>query len=217
MKVTQGVPWAMIPLQQPVKVKSMFACLFTLKMCLLSGCSAFKEKSYCCQSGTGPQCFYTGCSRETSCPGNYRELDRTKSGCSGFAVNAYCCKTTNLPLCFDLSCPAFAESAKSCPPEYRETKRLKGRSAGCDSAFVERITCCLRGVDSGNNRIQNSNINNDSEVKSETKTITLEDGTVQTVTRTQTHSKSTSGLFSNASLAAFLKILLLFPILAAIL
>lgn len=175
----------------------MFACLLTLQMCVsFQGCSGFKERNYCCQSGTGPQCFNTGCSGEASCPGNYRELDRTKTGCSGFKVNAHCCKTTNLPFCFDLSCPAFGESEKSCPPEYTETKRVKGRSAGCDSAFAERITCCLRNNDGGNHRNHNSNTNNDSEVKSETKTITLDDGTVQTVTRTQTRSKSTGGFFS---------------------
>jgi len=106
------------------------------------GCSGLKEKKYCCPSGTGPQCFFTGCNRESSCPGNYRELDRTKNGCSGLTVNAYCCRMTNLPYCFDLTCPAFSESAKSCPPEYREIGRVKGRSAGCDSAFAERLTCC---------------------------------------------------------------------------
>lgn len=205
--------------QQHVKVKIMYDINARIENVSLSGCSGFKEKTYCCPSGLGPQCFFTGCGRETSCPGNYRELDRTKNGCSGFDVKAYCCKTTNLPFCLDLSCPAFSESAKSCPPEYEEKKRVKGRSAGCDSAFADRITCCLRGSDSGNNRIQNVNTNSDSEVVSETKTITLEDGSVQTVTRTQTHSKSRGGLFSNAqsSLAAFFKILLLIPILAAIL
>lgn len=197
----------------------MFVChtASVQNVCLFSGCSGFKEKSYCCPSGAGPQCFYTGCGRETACPGNYRELDRTRNGCSGFAVKANCCKTTNLPYCFDLSCPAFSESTKSCPPEYSETKRVKGRSGGCDSAFAERITCCLRGSSSGDNRIQNVNTNN--EVISETKTITLEDGTVQTVTRTQSHSRTGSGFFSNAesSFKAFFKSLLIFPVLAAIL
>lgn len=218
MKDIQDVLLDMKPLQPHVKVK-MFVYLSASdqKACLFSGCSGFKEKSYCCPSGVGPQCFYTGCGRETSCPANYRELDRTRNGCSGFAVKAYCCKTTNLPSCFDLNCPAFSESAKSCPPDYNETKRVKGRSAGCDSAFAERITCCLRGSNSGDNRIQNENTNN--EVISETKTITLEDGTVQTVTRTQSHSRAGSGLFSNAesSFTAFFKILLICPVLAVIL
>lgn len=164
----------------------------------------------------GPQCFYTGCGRAAFCPENHRELDRTRNGCSGFDEKAYCCKTTNLLFCFDTTCPAFTESKKSCPPEYNETKRAKGRSAGCDSAFAERLTCCLR-VNNNGNTIQNSNSNN--EVISETKTITLEDGTVQTVTKTQTRSKSFGGLFGNAesSFSTFFKNLLLLPILAVIL
>lgn len=178
-----------------------------------SGCSGFKEKKYCCPPGAGPQCFYTGCARETSCPGNYRELDRTRNGCSGFTVKAYCCKTTNLPLCVDLSCPAFSESAKSCPPEYEESRRTKGRSGGCDSAFAERITCCLRGYNS-----RNTNTNNNTEVISETKTITLEDGTIQTVTTTKTRSKSTGGWFASSNaeslIAAFFKFLIFLPMLA---
>lgn len=164
----------------------------------------------------GPQCFHTGCGRSASCPENHRELDRTSNECSGFDVKVYCCKTANLPFCFDMSCPAFSESNKSCPPEYKETKRAKGRSAGCESAFAERVTCCLRVNDYGN---KNQNLNSNSEVMSETKTITLEDGTVQTVTKTQSRSKSMSGLFSNAEspIREFFKILLLLPLLAAIL
>ncbi|XP_037039388.1 uncharacterized protein LOC119076627 [Bradysia coprophila] len=183
------------------------------------GCSGFKEKKYCCPAGAGPQCFFTSCGKETSCPGNYRELDRTKTGCSGFSVKAYCCKTTNLPHCFDMSCPAFAESAKSCPPAYRESRREKGRSGGCDSAFAERLTCCIRGNENGNFVNQNVNRNTDTEVVSETKTVRLEDGTIQTVTNTQTRSKSRGGLFSNSqsSFAAFVNILLLFPLAVALL
>lgn len=194
----------------------------------LSGCSGFKEKSYCCPAGLGPQCYFTQCGREASCPGNYRELDRTKSGCSSFDKKVYCCKTTNLPYCFDLSCPAFAESKKSCPPEYKESKRAKGRSAGCNSAFAERITCCLNSGNSGNsggtggtNLFHNSNTNNNTEVISQTKTETLEDGSVRTVTTTQTRSKSTGGWFgfgsAESSFASFFKILLILPVLIAIL
>lgn len=170
--------------------KNIYLCARLWKS-ISSGCSGVKEKKYCCRSGTGPQCFFTGCNRETACPGNYRELDRTKSGCSGFAQKAYCCKTTHLPTCFDMSCPAFAESAKSCPSEYNESRRAKGRSAGCDSAFAERLTCCLQGNNYGN---RNSNDNTD--VVSETQTKTLPDGTVQTVTKTQTHSRTTGGSFN---------------------
>lgn len=182
------------------------------------GCSGLKEKKYCCPPGMGPQCFHTGCDKEASCPGNYRELDRTKNGCSGFSVKAYCCKTTSLPYCFDLSCPAFSESAKSCPPEYKESRRAKGRSAGCDSAFAERITCCMRGNENmGNDQNQSGNSDSNSEVISETKTIKLEDGTIQTVTTTRR--KSSSGLFSDSysSFASFFRILLLFPIVVVLL
>lgn len=187
------------------------------------GCSGFKEKKYCCPPAMGPQCFFTGCGRETSCPGNYRELDRTKNGCTGFSVKAYCCKTTSLPYCFDLSCPAFAESAKSCPPEYKESRRAKGRSAGCDSAFAERVTCCLRGKENNANQNGGGDRNANTEVITETKTIQLEDGSVRTITKTKSHSTSSGGLFSglfgnsNSSFSSFFRILLLFPIIIVVL
>ncbi|KAJ6648604.1 hypothetical protein Bhyg_03834 [Pseudolycoriella hygida] len=181
------------------------------------GCSGFKEKKYCCPPGLGPQCYYTGCGGQASCGANYRELDRTKSGCSGFSKKAFCCKITNLPYCFDLNCPEFAEPPKSCPSEYHESRRAKGRSAGCDSAFAERITCCLGDGNRRNSGIQNSNTLNNTEVITETKT--LEDGTVQTVTRTKSFTKSSGGLFSYAEspYSSLFKILLVFPILIAIL
>lgn len=184
----------------------------------LSGCSGFKEKSYCCASGTGPQCFFSGCDSASSCPGNYRQLDTTRNGCSGFKVKAYCCKTSNLPHCFDLSCPAFSESAKSCPPEYSESRRVKGRSGGCDSAFAERVTCCLRG--SGGNQFGSTN--NNTQVITETKTEVLEDGSVRTVTKSKSTTTSTGGLFNlfgsgESSYQSFFKVLLMLPILIAML
>lgn len=130
-------------------------------------------------------------------------------------MNAYCCKASNLPVCFDLGCTTFTESTKSCPAEYSERSRSKGRSAGCDSAFSERIKCCLSGYDNRNS--QNQNVNSDSEVITETKTVTLEDGTVKTVTKTR--SKTSSGLFSHSesTFTPFVQTLLLLPILMAVL
>ncbi len=178
-----------------------------------TGCRGFKERNNCCPPAMFANCLFTTCDRESlSCPANYRELDRTRNGCSGFNTKAYCCKESNLPNCFDMSCPRMSES-KSCPSEYQVSKTTKGRAGGCESAFSERLTCCLMNGNGAHNTNPNSNSN--TEVVSETKTVTLEDGTVQTVTRTQTHSKSSSGLFSSgeSTMSAFFKILLFFPLL----
>ncbi|XP_037040425.1 uncharacterized protein LOC119077344 [Bradysia coprophila] len=166
------------------------------------GCSDSKQKNYCCPSGTGPQCFFTACDGDKACPENYRELDRTRVGCSEAKV--YCCKKAHLPYCFDMTCPTSSESEKSCPPEYRETRREIGQKPGCDSTVSMRLTCCLHDNDDDNGGGHNQNdIGN-------TKN---EDGGIRIFTNYK------RGMYSSGetAFAVFLKVLILLPIIIAML
>lgn len=120
-----------------------------------------------------------------------------------------------------MTCPTISESAKSCPPEFRETRREKGRSPGCDSGFSERVTCCLRDNDDDDgeyNRNYIGNTKNDSVVANEMET-TLEDGNIKTFTRPKIYTNYKRYMYSSGetSFTVFLKVLILLPIIISIL
>lgn len=113
-----------------------------------------------------------------------------------------------MPYCFDMTCPTISESAKSCPSEFREKRREKGRSPGCDSVLSERVTCCLRDNDdddddSGYNRNYIGNTNNATEME-----------TVTFGTKTKSYPNYRRVMFSSAEtiFAVFLKVFILLPI-----
>lgn len=96
-----------------------------------------------------------------------------------------------------MTCPTISESAKSCPPEYKETRREMGRSPECDSEVSMRLTCCLHDNDDGG--YNRSYIGN---TKNENRGIQIR-----------------RGMYSSGETAfeVFLKVLILLPIIIAML
>lgn len=108
-----------------------------------------------------------------------------------------------------MTCPTISESAKSCPPEYRETRREIGQKPGCDSGVSMRLTCCLHDNDDdgGYNR-------NYTNTKKEE-----EDGGIQTFTIRRGYTNNRRDMYSSAetAFAVFFKVLILLPIIIAML